>query len=357
MFSQAYRNRKVLITGHSGFKGSWLAHWLCKLSADVVGLSLPKEADPSHFDLLQMDLRDHRGDIRNLDVVSNIVQTHQPEIVFHLAAQPLVRKSYSDPLETWSTNTMGTANVLEACRRVESVRAIVVITTDKCYHNKEHLWGYRETDPLGGYDPYSASKAAAELVVASFRQSFFSQPGMALVASARAGNVIGGGDWSLDRLIPDAVRACNEHRSLEIRSPHSTRPWQHVLDSLSGYLLLGAKLLAGEKSFAEAWNFGPGAEGNRTVSSVLEAMQQHWPELSWHLASLPQPHEATLLQLDCTKARHLLGWTPVWSLETTVQMTVDWYRQYYEKSTVQTLQQLDRYIADAESMNQSWAKL
>lgn len=355
MFSQVYRNRRVLITGHSGFKGSWLAQWLCELSADVAGLSLPKEADPNHFELLQLDLRDQRGDIRDLASVSNIVREHQPEIVFHLAAQPLVRRSYSDPLETWSTNTMGTANVLEACRRAESVRAIVVITTDKCYLNKEHFWGYRETDPLGGYDPYSASKAAAELVVASFRQSFFSQPGMALVASARAGNVIGGGDWSLDRLVPDAVRACDEKRSLEIRSPNATRPWQHVLDSISGYLLLGAKLLAGEKSFAEAWNFGPGVEGNRTVSSVLEAMQQLWPELNWHLASSAQPHEATLLQLDCAKARHLLGWIPVWPLEITLEKTVEWYRQYYSSSDVLTKTQLATYIADAQRMRQPWA--
>src|SRR3546814_381986 len=236
-------------------------------------------------------MSDQRGDIRDADVVNRAIQAAAPEIVFHLAAQPLVRRAYRDPLGTWSTNVMGTANVLESCRRQPSVRAIVVVTTDKCYENQEWDWGYRENDRLGGHDPYSASKAATELVVASYRKVFFDMSGAPLLASARAGNVIGGGDWSEDRLIPDLVRAVSSGQPLEIRSPHATRPWQHVLESLSGYLSLGQHLLAGDKTFAQAWNFGPDTEGNQTVSQVLTRLQTVWPALTWHQSTQTQPHE------------------------------------------------------------------
>lgn len=271
-FSDIFRNKRVLLTGHTGFKGSWLAIWLTGLGAQVIGVSLSPETEPNHWDLLGLDLDDRRVDIRDADAILNIFTETKPELVFHLAAQPLVRRSYRDPLETWSTNVMGTANVLDACRLTESVRAIVVVTTDKCYENQEWPWGYRENDRLGGHDPYSASKAGAELVAASYRHAFFSNEDGPLLATARAGNVIGGGDWSEDRLIPDLVRATVNNQSLEIRSPNATRPWQHVLESLSGYLLLGQKLLEGQKDFAAPWNFGPEPEGNRSVAEVLEKL-------------------------------------------------------------------------------------
>lgn len=355
MFDNAYRGRRVLMTGHTGFKGSWLALWLQTLGAQVVGLALDPATTPSHWDLLSLEMADQRGDIRDAAVVSQAVQAAQPEIVFHLAAQPLVRRSYRDPLETWSTNVMGTANVLEACREQSSVRAIVVVTTDKCYENYEWDWGYRENDRLGGHDPYSASKAAAELVVASYRKAFFDVPGAPLLASARAGNVIGGGDWSEDRLIPDLVRAVSSGQVLEIRSPHATRPWQHVLESLSGYLSLGQRLLAGDETVAHAWNFGPDTEGNRTVSQVLTRLQTAWPALSWHEGMQAQPHEATLLQLDSTLARKRLGWQPVWSLAEGLTATATWYRTQHEQGELLSQMQLRGYIQAAAQAGLTWA--
>ncbi len=355
VFENIYHHRKVLITGHTGFKGSWLALWLKSLSADVSGLSLDPSTDPSHWNMLKLEINDHRCDVRDAITVQNVVSACQPEIVFHLAAQPLVRRSYRDPLETWTTNVSGTANVMEACRQISSVQAIVVVTTDKCYQNREQLWGYRENDALGGHDPYSASKAAAELVVASYRESYFSKPGTPLVASARAGNVIGGGDWSEDRLIPDAVRAVTASRSLEIRSPGATRPWQHVLESLSGYLLLGKQLLQKQQGFADAWNFGPSADGNRTVASVLEMMQVHWPELTWHHTGTPQPHETTLLQLDSTKAHRLLDWKPVWSIDEGIAKTAEWYRQYHRCREILSPVQLGQFIDAAKLHGRRWA--
>jgi CDP-glucose 4,6-dehydratase len=356
VFNDIYKDRSVLLTGHTGFKGSWLALWLERLGANVTGFSLPPATDPNHWDLLKLSVVDHRGDIRDLDRLMATTQAAQPEIVFHLAAQPLVRRSYRDPIETWTTNVSGTANVLEACRKCESVKAIVIVTTDKCYQNKEQIWGYRETDSLGGHDPYSASKAAAELVVASYRQSYFSNNDSPLVATARAGNVIGGGDWSEDRLIPDAARAVAENKSLEIRSPGATRPWQHVLESLSGYLLLGQNLLQSQLAMADAWNFGPDFEGNRTVASVLASMQSHWPELRWHQTVSPQPHETTLLQLDSTKAQRTLKWQPVWSIDQGIAQTAQWYHEYYQNQTLATDQQLRMFINDAKSLGRIWAK-
>lgn len=356
MFSNIYQDRSVLLTGHTGFKGSWLALWLHRLGANVTGFSLPPATDPNHWDRLGVDISDRRGDIRDADKLMATTQAAQPEVVFHLAAQPLVRRSYRDPIETWTTNVSGTVNLLEACRKCESVKAIVIITTDKCYQNKEQIWGYRETESLGGHDPYSASKAAAELAVASYRQSYFSNDDSPLVATARAGNVIGGGDWSEDRLIPDAARAVAENKSLEIRSPGATRPWQHVLESLSGYLLLGQNLLQAQRGMADAWNFGPGPDGNRTVASVLASMQTHWPELRWHQTATPQPHETTLLQLDSTKAQRTLLWQPVWSIDQGIAQTAQWYHDFYRHGSLTSDQQLTAFINDAESLGRVWAK-
>jgi CDP-glucose 4,6-dehydratase len=353
-FSGVYAGRKVLLTGHTGFKGSWLALWLEFLGAEVVGLSLPPNTKPSHWQLLDLKLGEYLIDIRNYDSVKKIVDEFRPEIVFHLAAQPLVRRSYVDPLETWSTNVQGTANVLEACRHVSSVRAIVAVTTDKCYLNQEWLWGYREIDQLGGRDPYSASKAGAELVAASYRDSYFRGMDAPLLATARAGNVIGGGDWSEDRLIPDLVRASSRGESLEIRSPNATRPWQHVLESLSGYLLLGQRLLERQVGFAGAWNFGPDDTGNRTVAKILSSVSEIWGDLRWHLTDVTQPHEAALLHLDSTKSRTLLNWQPVWSLDDGIKQTINWYQMFLEKDDVISHRQLLDYLMAAKSQNICW---
>ena len=353
-FSDVYRGKRILLTGHTGFKGSWLALWLTELGADVTGVSLPPETQPNHWDLLDLKNEDHRADIRDFEVLSKIVAETKPEIVFHLAAQPLVRRSYRDPLETWSTNIMGTANILEACRHTSSVQAIVVITTDKCYENNEWPWGYREIDRLGGHDPYSASKAGAELVAASYRSAFFNTEKSPLLATARAGNVIGGGDWSEDRLIPDLVRATTNKQSLEIRSPNATRPWQHVLESLSGYLLLGQKLLERNNDFAAPWNFGPEPEGNRAVAEMLNKLSLYWPDMHWHMTEKAQPHEATLLYLDSSKARRQLQWRPVWNFDTTLAKTAEWYRAWIEKESVVSRQQLAEYLDAAHAVNVSW---
>ena len=355
LFGDQYRDRRVLLTGHTGFKGSWLALWLTEMGANVVGLALPPDTEPSHWNLLNLNITEYRNDIRDSAVMSRVMADVKPDIIFHLAAQPLVRRSYREPLETWSTNVMGTANVLEAARRTPEVRAIVVVTTDKCYQNQEWPWGYRETDGLGGYDPYSASKAATELVAASYRKAFFYTQDAPLLATARAGNVIGGGDWSEDRLIPDLVRAVTSGTSLEIRSPQATRPWQHVLESLSGYLLLGQHLLEGQYDKADAWNFGPEAEGNRSVAEVLDGLKLHWPELSWNAISRPQPHEANLLYLDNSKAKSLLGWQPIWRLEQTLASTSDWYRAYYANGHLESRQQIAQYIASAQAAGVKWS--
>lgn len=355
-YGDVYRDRSVLVTGHTGFKGSWLSLWLQILGARVTGVALPPEHVPNHWDLLGLEMPDHRADIRDAAEMARLVAQANPEIVFHLAAQPLVRRSYKEPLETWSTNVMGTANLLDACRSAKSVRAIVIVTTDKCYQNREWVWGYREVDRLGGHDPYSGSKAATELVVDSYRRSFFNDGSSPLVATARAGNVIGGGDWSEDRLIPDLVRAASKGASVEIRSPHATRPWQHVLESLSGYLLLGQRLYEGRKEYAEAWNFGPESEGNRTVSDVLEGMKAEWPATAWHVTQQRQLHEATLLQLDCTKARQRLAWRPVWSFDRALKATAAWYRRQMESGEVVSRQQIERYSEDARAARMVWCR-
>ncbi len=353
-FGDCYRGRRVLITGHTGFKGSWLAFWLNELGADVSGVALDPDTSPNHWDQLGLTIADHRLDIRDLAKVEAALAEIRPEIVFHLAAQPLVRRSYRDPIENWSSNVMGTAYILEACRHVDSVNAVVAVTTDKIYENKERTEGYVESEPLGGHDPYSASKAACELLIDSYRKAFFTDQDRPLLASARAGNVIGGGDWAEDRLIPDLVRAVTESDHLVIRSPHATRPWQHVLECLAGYLLLGQRLFERRLNFAEAWNFGPRSEDNRTVAEILSSLQSHWPDLEWRQTDSPQPHEANLLYLNSQKANEKLDWQPVWSVDKALQETADWYRDFYEQGAVSTGEHLATYIADAHSAGASW---
>ncbi|MBN1396058.1 MAG: CDP-glucose 4,6-dehydratase [Pirellulales bacterium] len=343
MDAGVWRGRSVLITGHTGFKGSWLALWLSESGAKVNGFALPPNSTPNHWDLLRLDASDNRGDVRDFDRLSSVFARTRPEIVFHLAAQPLVRRSYRDPLETWSTNVLGTANVLEACRRTESVRAVLAVTTDKVYENREWAWGYRENDPLGGHDPYGASKAACELVVESYGKSFFQADDAPLLASVRAGNVVGGGDWSEDRLVPDLVRAAATGRPLEIRSPQATRPWQHVLDCLRGYLMLGAELLAGNRACAEPWNFGPDAADNLAVEEILRRLKRYWPDLDWRRTADTRPHEANLLYLDNAKAKAKLGWRPAWNIDQCLSATAQWYKHYYRTGRVISRQQLDEY--------------
>lgn len=344
----AFRGRRVLVTGHTGFKGSWLSLWLKRLGAEVTGLALPPETNPSHFDLLGLDMTSLLGDIRQPETVADAFTRTQPAMVFHLAAQPLVRRSYRQPVETFAANVMGTAHVLDACRTCPETRAVIVVTSDKCYANREWAWGYREIDTLGGHDPYSASKAAAELVVASYRASFFKEDGP-LVATARGGNVIGGGDWSEDRLIPDLVRATVARTSLEIRSPDARRPWQHVLDCLHGYLHLGAGLLAGRRELADAWNFGPDQAANATVAAVLDKARTFWPALRWHTTGQPQPHEAGTLYIDSAKARAVLGWRPVWNLDAALDRTIGWYQTFLESGRVTSIGQIDAFEAAARN--------
>jgi CDP-glucose 4,6-dehydratase len=354
-FKNTYRGRHVLVTGHTGFKGSWLALWLTQLGAEVSGIALSPPTTPNHWDLLRLPISDHRLDIRDGSGVAQVVRQLQPEIVFHLAAQSLVRRSYGDPMGTWSTNVSGTINLLEACRHLSSLKAIVVVTSDKCYVNRGSKRPYRETDCLGGHDPYSASKAAAEILTASYRGSFFERSESPLLATARAGNVIGGGDWSEDRLVPDLVRAFAENRALEIRSPDATRPWQHVLEPLSGYLLLGQQLLEGNRDCGAAWNFGPEAGASRTVADLLSSMAAFWPQLPWKVSAGLQPHETPLLALDSNQARQKLAWQPVWSFDATVANTAHWYRHFLETGIVETRSQLNQYLVDARHAAATWA--
>lgn len=354
MFDGLYKGRRVLVTGHTGFKGSWLSLWLSELGAQVSGVSLAPPTQPNHWDLLHLNINGYRQDIRDLTSLSGMVKRSRPEIVFHLAAQPLVRHSYAHPVETWSTNVLGTVNLLEACRSVDDLKAIIVITTDKCYENKESNSAYKETDRLGGHDPYSASKACAELVAASYRDAFFAQKST-LLATARAGNVIGGGDWSADRLIPDAVRSLHGKIPLVIRNPNATRPWQHVLESLSGYLMLGAKLFQGESTFANAWNFGPRKEDNRTVADILAEFKKHWPQLEIHGGAKPSLHESQLLMLDSAKAHKELHWDPVWQLDQAIASTAAWYQAYLQTGKAESKAQLYEYITAARQAGRAWS--
>jgi CDP-glucose 4,6-dehydratase len=347
MTESFWNGKRVLITGHTGFKGGWLAFWLETLGAEVCGFALAPETEPNLFANLKIEnrVRSVIGDVRDLPHFEKTTKEFQPEIVFHLAAQPLVRRSYRQPVETYTTNVIGTVNVLEAVRQTDSVKSVVIITTDKVYENKEWDWAYRETERLGGFDPYSSSKACAELAVSAYRNSFFTET-QTLVATARAGNVIGGGDWSEDRLLPDVFRSLVFGKGLEIRNPNSIRPWQHTLEPLAGYLLLGEKLYNGEKDFADAWNFGPSDDDSKSVGAVLEEIKRIWNQpVNWEIAGGDQPHEANLLKLDSAKAKNRLGWRPKFSLIEALEMTVEWYRNFKEnKDLIElTRRQIETY--------------
>jgi CDP-glucose 4,6-dehydratase len=360
MFNNTYRNRKVFVTGHTGFKGSWLVLWLLKMGAHVVGYALPPPTEPNHHDLLNLSIESSIGDIRDREKLQTCMQSFSPDIVFHLAAQPLVRHSYKDPLTTFETNVMGTVNVLEACRKTESVRAIVNITSDKSYKNTGKSSGYQENDPMGGHDPYSASKGCAELVGACYQQSFFTlnelqKRNHILLASVRAGNIIGGGDWGEDRLIPDVMRAARKNETVFLRNPSSTRPWQHIMDPLAGYLLLGQKLLDGIPEFAGPWNFGPQETDQKTVLDVVRQLQTQWSQINFKI--MPDNknfHEAELLKLNCSKANTRLGWKTIWNDTAMFEKTVEWYSKFYESRLVLSQHQLDEYISEAKRRDVPW---
>jgi CDP-glucose 4,6-dehydratase len=353
MDSGFWRGKRVFITGHTGFKGGWLSLWLQSLGAEVSGYALPPPTSPSLFEVASVG-RDmavsHLADIRDQDRLRVALVASRPEVVFHLAAQPLVRHSYAEPVETYATNVMGTVHLLEAIRTTTGVRAVVNVTTDKCYENREWVWGYRESDPLGGHDPYSSSKGCAELVSAAYRSSFFSaqehsRHGVAL-ATARAGNVIGGGDWAADRLVPDMIRAFSRGEAVVIRSPQAIRPWQHVLEPLGGYLTLAERLWEQGPAYAESWNFGPNDEDAWPVQRIVQRLVEQWGDsASWRLDERPQPHETTSLKLDCSKARARLGWRPHWDLGLALDRIVAWYRACEQGADMRalTLAQIDEF--------------
>ena len=369
-FADCYRGKRVLVTGHTGFKGSWLTEWLLALGAKVTGFSLPPPTQPSLFEQLSLDKRVNHlvGDVRDLRAVREAVGLSQPDFIFHLAAQPLVRRSYREPVETYATNVMGTVHVLEAVRLAEKACVVIVVTTDKCYENRECVHSYREGDPLGGHDPYSSSKGAAELVVSAYRRSFFSAADSKVsVASVRAGNVIGGGDWAEDRIVPDCIRALQRGAVIPVRNKISTRPWQHVLEPLSGYLSLAANLahcraasLRGVNGYAQleaAFNFGPALTSNRTVADLVQEILKHWPG-EWKDESDPRAvHEAQLLNLATDAAFHLLKWKPVWDFPETIARTVTWYRTTAANSSLSqetTARQIADYMTHAQTAGLTW---
>jgi CDP-glucose 4,6-dehydratase len=347
-----WRGKRVLLTGHTGFKGSWLSLWLQSMGAQVVGYALAPPTSPSLFDIAEVEkgMTSIIGDIRDLEHLRKVFAEHQPEIVIHMAAQPLVRYSYVEPVETYSTNVMGTVNLLEAVRCAGGVKVVVNVTSDKCYENREWVWGYRENEAMGGYDPYSSSKGCAELVTAAYRNSYFhpekySTHGVG-IASGRAGNVIGGGDWADDRLIPDIMRAIALGMPVDIRNPHAIRPWQHVLEPLSGYMLLAQKLYEGGASYAEGWNFGPNDEDAKSVQWIVERLTKIWGEdASWVLDGAEHLHEAHYLKLDCSKAKVQLGWYPRWHLEDALAAIVEWHLAYHDGKDMRelTLRQISAY--------------
>mgnify|MGYP001457412075 CR=1 FL=1 len=364
LLGKSFNGRTVLITGHTGFKGAWLTAWLKILGAKVIGIALDPPTQPSHFDVAHMadGMSDLRIDIRDRMALEEAVLAAQPDFVFHLAAQPLVRHSYEDPLETWQTNVLGTLHLLEALRKLDKNCAAVIITSDKCYDNVEWVWGYRETDSMGGPDPYSASKGAAELAIRSHIKSYFpDSTSKVRIASARAGNVIGGGDWAADRIIPDCVIAWSANELVELRNPHSTRPWQHVLEPLSGYISLAVALYHRPELHGQPFNFGPKAQQNHSVLELVQQMSLHWDQVRWKdsSGSKKEPYESGLLKLNCDKALHHLKWNAVMGFEDTVRMTAEWYSAYYdEPRTVSliTAAQIKSYMAVAKQHGLEWAQ-
>jgi CDP-glucose 4,6-dehydratase len=346
-FEAPLKGERIFVTGHTGFTGGWLASWLKRIGCDVAGLALAPSTDPNLFAAANIadGIVSTIGDIREYATVRTAIERHRPSVIIHLAAQPLVSTSFADPIETFATNALGTAHVLEAARHVAGVKAVVCITTDKVYHDQDWVWGYREQDPLGGKDPYSASKACAELVAASYRATLAERGNGVLIANARGGNIIGGGDWSTDRIVPDFVRAVTARQPINLRKPGAVRPWQHVMALVHGYLVLAARLLSGDRSAADNWNFGPGDEAARTVGDLVEQLSMAWtrPEISYAPGSFP---ETRFLHLDSTKARALLGWVPPLSFAGTVELTADWYRDYAaspERASQITDAQIEQY--------------
>lgn len=342
LIKSTFIDKNVLITGHTGFKGSWLSFWLKKLGANVIGYALEPPTKPNMFKVLKLDeeIDSIIGDIRDIKKLQEVFQKYQPQFVFHMAAQSLVRDSYLNPKYTYEVNVMGTVNVFEAVRNTESVHVVLNITSDKCYENKEWIWGYRENDPLGGYDPYSSSKACAELATTAYRNSFFnphvSNKHKVSLSSVRAGNVIGGGDWAKDRLIPDCIKALVKNLNIHIRSPSAIRPWQHVLEPLRGYLLLAAKMYENGKKYNGAWNFGPNEEDIFSVKEIVENIIKYWGNGSWKDVSQKTNealHETKYLKLDCNKARQILGWEPMLNINKAIELTILWYKNFYNKST------------------------
>ena len=363
MFDNIYKGKKVLITGHTGFKGSWLATWLLKLGAEVYGYSIDIPSVPSHF--VELGLENKMvsvfGDVKDFREFKKFTDEHKPEVVFHLAAQPIVRQAFTNPMETIHTNVMGVTNVLEIARTVDYIKSLVIITSDKCYENVEWTFGYREVDRVGGEDPYSASKGAAEIIASTYMRSFFNDDRV-FVATVRAGNVIGGGDWAKERLIPDAVRSWAVSKPLTIRNPNATRPWQHVLEPLSGYLQVGSELMKrNPKCKNESFNFGPDSTVNKTVEQVLEEMSKSWDNVSWNTVAANASHkEAGLLKLCCDKAQHTLNWFPTLTYQETIEFTMSWYREFYNQEdsfdvSQFTIKQINKYIQKAENKSLVWA--
>jgi len=344
-----WKGKRVFLTGHTGFKGSWLTLWLHSLGAIVKGYSLEPPTSPSLFKEANVEnvVFSQIGDIRDFEILKKSIIDFNPDILIHMAAQPLVRYSYDAPIETYETNVMGTVNILESARSCKKLKAIINITTDKCYENDERYEGYKENDPMGGYDPYSSSKGCAELVTSAYRRSFLQEQGIGL-ASVRAGNVIGGGDWADDRLIPDILRSFEKKEPVVIRNPKATRPWQHVLEPLSGYLILAQKLYKNQKEYAEGWNFGPNEKDVKPVDWILDKMILKWPDASWKLDQNSSPHEASYLKLDITKAESKLGWKSVWELSYTLEKIIDWHKAWLDKEDMQTicLAEIEEYMRD-----------
>lgn len=366
LFNNIYKGKKVLLTGHTGFKGSWLTLWLKQLEAEVIGYSLEPPTDPSLFEILNLEKEIIHviGDIRNEKRLKETFKKYKPDIVIHMAAQPLVRYSYMNPKETYETNVLGTLNVFEAVRESKTVRVVINVTSDKCYENKEWVYGYRENDPMGGYDPYSSSKGCAELLTSAYRNSFFNPENYGkthnvALASVRAGNVIGGGDWAEDRLIPDCIRALSKKETIYIRNPHATRPWQHVLEPLSGYLWLGALMWQDPTKYSEGWNFGPNDEDILTVEEIVKDVIKIWGNGEYVVNSDNRFHEAKLLKLDISKAHFYLKWKPVYNAKKSLVETVNWYKTYFsnpEKIYDFTINQLLSYIKEAENKGLIWTK-